>query len=50
MKEEELLKLSKKLGMNKGAVEFALKEDAKSLEKQVVEAAEAMGLLKKNKK
>ena len=49
MKKEELIELSKKLGMNQKAVENYFKTDAKAAEKQIVEAATFMGLIKKGK-
>lgn len=47
MKKEELVELSKKLGMNQEAVESHFKLDVKAAEKQIVDAAKFMGLLKK---
>ena len=46
MKKEELIELSKKLGMNQNAVENHFKVDAVSAEKQIVEAATFMGYIK----
>ena len=47
LKKEELIELSKKLGMNQDAVQNHFKVDPKAAEKQIVEAAKFMGFIKK---
>ena len=49
MKKEELIELSKKLGMNQKAVENHFKLDAKAAEKTITDAATFMGFIKKTK-
>jgi hypothetical protein len=50
MKKEKLTELAEKLGMNKAATEFGLKTKPKETEKQIVDAAKFMGLIKKGEK
>ena len=46
MEKKELIEISKKLGMNQEAVANQFKEDPKLAEKQIVEPAKFMGLIK----
>lgn len=50
MKKEELVELSKKLGMNQEAVEYHFTTNPKFAEKQILDAAEFMGLVPKEDK
>lgn len=45
LKKEDLIELSKKLGMNQNAVQNHFKIDSEAAEKQIIDAAKFIGLL-----